>query len=139
MKQCLLAGKHILCEKPFTINVAQAKALATLAREKKRFLMEGAWTRFFPLVEKLREVVQGGEIGEVLRIFSDHGRELIDESTPSTSRFVDMYQGAGGFVDLGRLLHRMSFVVLLSDADVKRGRSLCSDLELSASVSLERC
>lgn len=99
---CLDAGKHVLAEKPFTMNAAQARVLADLAREKGRFLMEGAWTRFFPLVEKLRQVLQQGTIGPVQRVFTDHGRELIDESTPRTSRFVDPYQGAGGLLDLGQ-------------------------------------
>lgn len=85
------------------MNAAQAKALASLAREKSRYLMEGSWTRFFPLVEKLHQIITGGQIGSVQRVFSDHGRELIDASTPNTSRFVDPYQGAGGFLDLGIL------------------------------------
>ncbi|OAL24352.1 hypothetical protein AYO22_05728 [Fonsecaea multimorphosa] len=83
------------------MNAAQAKALARLASEKNRYLMEGSWTRFFPLVAKLREIITSGQIGSIRRVFSDHGRDLIDASTPATSRFVDPYQGAGGFLDLG--------------------------------------
>ncbi|OQU95631.1 hypothetical protein CLAIMM_01813 [Cladophialophora immunda] len=83
------------------MNAAQARALAQLASEKSRYLMEGSWTRFFPLVDKLRQIVTSGQIGSVQRVFSDHGRDLIDASTPATSRFVDPYQGAGGFLDLG--------------------------------------
>ena len=46
-------NKHILCEKPFTMNAKEAEELIQLAREKKCFLMEGFWTRFFPATEKV--------------------------------------------------------------------------------------
>ena len=98
---CLEAGKNVLCEKPFTINSKQAVVLAKLAREKKRFLMEATWIRFFPLTMKIQEIIKNDTIGRVQRVFADHGRELIDENTPSSSRFLDMNLGAGGFVDLG--------------------------------------
>ena len=101
VKTCLNAGKHVLCEKPFTINAKQAEIIAQLARDKKLFLMEATWIRFFPLTLKLQDLIQGDAIGKVQRIFADHGRELIDENTPRSSRFVDMNLGAGGFVDLG--------------------------------------
>lgn len=45
----LSAGKHVLCEKPLTVNAAQAKLLVQLARSKSLFLMEAVWTRFQPV------------------------------------------------------------------------------------------
>jgi dihydrodiol dehydrogenase / D-xylose 1-dehydrogenase (NADP) len=101
---CLNAGKNVLCEKPFTINAKQAESLAKLAKDRKKFLMEATWIRFFPLTLKLQELIQAGTIGKVQRVFADHGRELIDEDTPNSSRFVDMNLGAGGFVDLGMFI-----------------------------------
>jgi predicted dehydrogenase len=47
-KLALGAGKHVLLEKPFTLDANQAKALASLAAEKDVFLMEAMWTRFLP-------------------------------------------------------------------------------------------
>lgn len=98
---CLEAGKHVLCEKPLTMNAKQAEALGKLAKAHQKFLMEAAWIRFFPLTDKIQALIQSDAIGKVQRVFADHGRELIDENTPSSSRFVDMNLGAGGFVDLG--------------------------------------
>ncbi len=98
---CLEVGKNVLCEKPMTMNAKQAEALAKLAKDKKRFLMEATWIRFFPLTNKLQELIQTGYIGKVQRVFADHGRELIDENTPKSSRFLDINLGAGGFLDLG--------------------------------------
>lgn len=72
-----------------------------MAKEKKRFLMEATWIRFFPLTLKLGELIREGRIGQVKRVFADHGRELIDKDTPKSSRFLDLNLGAGGLVDLG--------------------------------------
>ena len=47
-KICLEAGKHVLCEKAFTMNAEEAEDLIKLAREKNLFLMEAMWTSSFP-------------------------------------------------------------------------------------------
>lgn len=83
------------------MNAKQAIALKALAQQKKCFLMEATWIRFFPLTLALEKLIRAGTIGKVQRIFADHGRQLVDENTPLTSRFVDPHQGAGGFLDLG--------------------------------------
>jgi predicted dehydrogenase len=63
----LEAGKHVLCEKAFTVTTAQVKKLVEVARAKKLFLMEAVWTRYFPLSIKVRELVSSGAIGTVYR------------------------------------------------------------------------
>lgn len=67
----LEAGKHVLCEKPFTLNAAQARKLVETARAKRLFLMEAVWTRVFPLSEKVRELVKSGAIGTVYRVIGE--------------------------------------------------------------------
>ena len=56
-------GKHVLCEKAFTINAKEATAMIDLAREKNLFLMEAMWTRFFPIHVKIRELLAENAIG----------------------------------------------------------------------------
>ena len=68
---CLLAGRHVLCEKAFTVNAAQARKLVQTAMEKKLFLMEAVWTRFFPLSFQIRKMIQDGELGAVYRVVAD--------------------------------------------------------------------
>lgn len=63
----LEAGKHVLCEKAFTVTAAQARKLVETAKAKKLFLMEAVWTRYFPLSIKVRELITSGEIGTVFR------------------------------------------------------------------------
>jgi hypothetical protein len=59
-KEALLAGKAVLCEKPITVTLAAAEELVTIARDRGVFLMEAMWTRFNPLVRKLRRLVADG-------------------------------------------------------------------------------
>ena len=63
----LEAGKHVLCEKAFTVTASQTKKLVEKARSKNLFLMEAVWTRYFPLSIKVRELITSGAIGTVYR------------------------------------------------------------------------
>ena len=49
IKLCLNHGKHVLCEKSFTVNESQAREVLALAREKKLLLTEAIWTRYMPM------------------------------------------------------------------------------------------
>ncbi len=96
VKMCLEAGKHVLCEKAFTINSAEARELIELAREKKRFLMEAMWTRFFPIHIRIREMLAQGLIGKV------NGMTVNFIATVPynlDSRFFDINLGAGVLLD----------------------------------------
>ena len=55
-KLCLEQGKHVLCEKPFTISPEQAQQLYHMAEEKHLFLMEAFWIWLLPLYDRLREI-----------------------------------------------------------------------------------
>jgi predicted dehydrogenase len=63
--RCAAAGKHILCEKPFTVNRAQAERAIDAVRAAKVFLMEAYMYRCHPLVAQLVAIVRNGDIGEV--------------------------------------------------------------------------
>lgn len=67
----LEGGKHVVCEKPLTVNAAQAKKLYEKAKEKNLFLLDAVWTRYFPLSVQIRDIIRKGEIGEVLRVVAD--------------------------------------------------------------------
>lgn len=71
-KMCLEAGKHVLCEKAFTMNADEAADLIKLAREKKLFLMEAMWTRFFPVHVKIRELLAEGVLGDLQGMVIHH-------------------------------------------------------------------
>ena len=65
----LEAGKHVLCEKPFTSNAAEAVEVAAVAdAHPDLVVMEAFHYRYHPFAERLREIVQSGELGTVLRV-----------------------------------------------------------------------
>ncbi|MFI5894543.1 Gfo/Idh/MocA family protein [Actinoplanes sp. NPDC051513] len=64
----LEAGKHVLCEKPFTANAAQAREVAVAAEGTGLVVMEAFHYRYHPLVRRMQEVVRSGELGAVRRV-----------------------------------------------------------------------
>ena len=65
VKLLLEHGKHVLCEKAFTVNANQARELFQMAEEKNLLLTEAIWTRYIPIQKTLNEVVNSGVIGKV--------------------------------------------------------------------------
>jgi predicted dehydrogenase len=63
--KALEAGKHVLCEKPFTSNEAEAKVVADAARNSGLVVMEAYHYRYHPLAERMRSIVHGGQLGDV--------------------------------------------------------------------------
>ena len=61
---CLAAGRHVLCEKAFTVNEAQARRVTAMAREKGLLLAEAIWTRYMPARGMIADIIASGEIGE---------------------------------------------------------------------------
>ena len=107
-KLALNAGKHVLLEKPFTLDATQATELVRIARSKNVFLMEAMWTRFLPNHTVLFEKLADGIIGEPLYLMADHNQNLPKGSFP---RLHDPALGGGSLLDLGvypiSLAHRL--------------------------------
>ncbi|WP_265520360.1 Gfo/Idh/MocA family protein [Oerskovia flava] len=70
----IAAGKHVLVEKAFTRNEAEAREVFEAAAAAGVFVMEAMWTRFLPHVAAIRGVIARGEIGEVVNLSADHGQ-----------------------------------------------------------------
>ncbi len=98
MLLCFEAGKPVLCEKPFTINAAQARQAIMRARELGLFAMEATWMRFTPLMVELRRQLIAGVIGELRMVNADFGIRV--EFDP-TFRLFDPILGGGGMLDVG--------------------------------------
>jgi len=64
----LKAGKHVLCEKPFTANAAQARQVAAAADGTGLVVMEAFHYRYHPLARRMADVVHGGELGRIQRV-----------------------------------------------------------------------
>ena len=67
-RAALAAGKHVLCEKPFTANASEARSIAQLAAESDRVVMEAFHYRYHPLALRVEEIVASGELGKLQRV-----------------------------------------------------------------------
>jgi predicted dehydrogenase len=94
----LQAGKHVLIEKAFTINAREAEDIIRLAREKNLFAMEAMWTRFFPVMIRMRQLLAEKAIGDVQMVRADLSHRV--EFDPA-HRLYDPQQGGGALLDIG--------------------------------------
>ncbi len=105
---CLGAGKAVLCEKPLTLNAAQARDLVEMARERGLFLMEAMWMHANPAVREVVRLVADGAIGTLTNVEADFG---LGGPFPPTHRLRDPRLGGGALLDLGvypvALAHRL--------------------------------
>jgi predicted dehydrogenase len=62
------AGKHVLCEKPFTANAGEAERVRDIARRSDRVVMEAFHWRYHPLAQRLLDVISSGDLGRLTRI-----------------------------------------------------------------------
>jgi predicted dehydrogenase len=67
-RAALSAGKHVLCEKPFTANAPEAREIAELAAKSDRVVMEAFQYRYHPLIVRAEQIVASGELGKVERV-----------------------------------------------------------------------
>lgn len=91
------AGKHVLCEKAFAVNAAQARDMVDAAARNDRFLMEAMWTWFIPAVVDIRQRVLDGEIGELKVVEANFGIAVGDPD--GRHRRLDLAGGA--MLDVG--------------------------------------
>jgi len=68
--KALNAGKHVLCEKPFAMNVAEVESMVQAARDNNRILAEAVSSMWHPRMRRLVEHVRNGNIGELISIDS---------------------------------------------------------------------
>ncbi len=94
----LRSGKHVLVEKAFTINAAQARDLIELARANSLVVLEAMWTRWLPHMTRIREIIANGVLGEVRSLHADHSQLL---PADPAHRLNDPGLGGGALLDLG--------------------------------------
>jgi len=70
-KQALLGGKDVFIEKPIALNYRDGEELVSIAEEKKLILMVGHILEYHPAVVKLKEIIEKGEAGKILYVYSN--------------------------------------------------------------------
>lgn len=130
----LAGGKHVLCEKPLTLNAAQAAECVAFARERSLFLMEAVWMRFFPAIARLRAEIEDGVIGEIELVQADF---CISVPFDPQHRLYNLELGGGALLDLG--IYPLSLATMLLGRPEKvdgRGRIGTTGVDESNAVTL---
>ncbi|ANH36984.1 Glucose--fructose oxidoreductase precursor [Nocardioides dokdonensis FR1436] len=105
------AGKHVLCEKPVTLDLADAQEMVRLAGRHDRFLMEAMWTACHPVVVELADRVRSGELGTPRTLRAELGFRV--DAAPD-DRLLDPALGASALLDMG--IYPLTFAHLLLGA-----------------------
>ncbi|XP_066486440.1 trans-1,2-dihydrobenzene-1,2-diol dehydrogenase-like [Tiliqua scincoides] len=92
----LRAKKNVLCEKPMAMNAAQVREMIRAARDNDVFLMEGFWTRFFPVSDQIRTTLHQKGLGNLKVLRAQLGFRM--DKTP---RLLEKKLGGGVILDLG--------------------------------------
>ena len=115
----LEAGRHVLCEKPFTLDAAQARELFALAREKELFLMEMQKCVFLPVIQRLKGLIRAGEFGRI--VMADFSSSF---SSSYNSWLFDAEKGGGPlYSNASYSLHLMQYLL---DCYAAEWTGLCS-------------
>jgi predicted dehydrogenase len=124
-KDALLAGKHVLCEKPLATSIDEAKELIAIAQEKKLRNCTCHNLRYYPMVQHMRRMQEEGDLGQVLVVQGTYSQDWLLYETDWNWR-IDPKAGGSSRVmaDIGS--HWFDMAEHVTGLKV---RSLCADLQ----------
>ena len=120
-RAAILAGKHVVCEKPLTMTSAEAAELGDLARQNRLFLLEAMWMSFSPAIRRTLDIIASGEIGEPRLLQAGLGFAV----PPQARRYWDPELGGGALYDMGVYSLTLADLVLGEVATVEA----CGDMQ----------
>jgi len=103
-------GKHVLCEKPLTLNKKQTTELLKEAEKKGLFAMEAIWSRCFPVYDAVKKEIKSGAIGEIKHVIASFGFNL-----EQVERLTTKELGGGTILDLG--VYTIQFASFVFDGE----------------------
>ncbi len=115
----LEAGKHVLIEKPITLNAGEARQLETLAAKRGLYCAEAMWSAYTPKFDVIRQVLDAGLLGEIASVIVDFGEWFDDDH-----RIMRPELAGGPMLDLGTYPFSLAHWVLRAPTDiVARGQN----------------
>lgn len=113
IRLCLEHGKHVLCEKAFTVNAAQAKEVTAMAEKKGLLLAEAIWTRYMPMRGMLDELLASGIIGKPCMLTANLGYRICGKE-----RLIRPELAGGALLDVG--VYTLNFAAMAFGTDIER-------------------
>ena len=114
---CMKQGKAVLSEKPFAVNAKEVSEMIDVARNENVLLMEGMWSRFPPLMHKLREWLKEGKLGEIRTLHADFG--FLPKNKDPKGRLFNPALAGGSLLDLGIYPISLASMILGEPTDMK--------------------
>ena len=122
VRLCLEHGKHVLCEKAFTVNAAQARELFRIAKDKRLLLTEAMWTRYLPMRGTINEVLRSGIVGKPWLLTANLGYMISD-----VERLKEPSLAGGALLDVGVYPLNFAAMVFGNDPVSIQGSAVLSD------------
>ena len=123
-KAALENGKHVLCEKPLTMNSAEAKELLTLAEAKGVVHATNHNLRCYPVVQQIRQMIAAGDLGEILAVQGTYSQDWLLYDTDYNWRIEAKHNGKlRAMGDIGS--HWMDMIQFLTGLPIT---SVCGEL-----------
>lgn len=92
-------GKHVLCEKPMALNIADIEKIESAAKQHQVYVMEGFMYRFHPQHQRIQEIISSGAIGEVRSVRTCFAYPMQPARLYRVDRPIN--QGGGAMWDIG--------------------------------------
>jgi predicted dehydrogenase len=129
----LEAGKHVLCEKPFTANAKEAEDVAAVAARTGLVVMEAFHYRYHPLAKRMREIVESGELGAIRRV-----ETALCFPLPKFSDIRYQYDLAGGAtMDVGTYTVHMARLLGCEEPNVRSAEAKLRTPDIDRAMQAE--
>ncbi len=115
-------GKHVLCEKAFTINAKQAEELFQIAKENNVVITEAIWTRYMPSRHIINDLLACGVIGEVSTLTANLSYKI-----NQNARIMDPALAGGALLDVG--VYPLNFALMHFGKEIDHISSSCIKTE----------
>lgn len=138
-KGCILAGKAVICEKPFFTNAREAEEVIRLAREKSVLAMEAFWTRAMPAYRKVKEWIAEGRLGKIQLIRAAFCFQVPYNEKTRDHRLWNPEAAGGALLDAG--VYPYQYVTGIMDGPPERITAVVlpgpSGVDASVAMTLE--
>lgn len=116
MLMALEYGKHVICEKAFTMNGQQAREVVEKAREKNLYVAEAIWTRYMPSRQVIQSVLESGIIGTPNTLTGNLSYPISNKV-----RIIEPELAGGALLDIG--IYGLNFALMHFGTDIDRVES----------------